>query len=164
MSRGCCDVVSDVVEVGSFLDESPSLQNPFTDLALEYEGNILHAETRLTEAFAKRKQSYVEMCKSKSKALDSCPKMKSIRDAENLVQVASQKLKALRRERDALLVLSRSQSSSLAQDASQLRRLLKRQLTVDVEPPSARISSGLLSRYPTSTFKSPGVKHSKVTQ
>jgi hypothetical protein len=142
-------------EAGAVFDESASLQSPFTVLALEYDCNIVHAEARLTEAFVLRKQAYVEMCKSKSKALDRCPLTKSIRDAENLVQVARHKLYSLRRERVALSELSRSQSSALAQDTYQLRRLLKRQLMVNMEPPRSRISSGVLSRSSTTVSKSP---------
>ena len=56
------------------MGESAWRGSPFTVLALEYDCNILHAETFLTETFALRKQSYVEMRKSKSKDLDSCPK------------------------------------------------------------------------------------------
>ena len=43
-----------------------------------YHCNIVHAETCLTRETSDctRKQSYVEMCKYKSKALDSCPKTK----------------------------------------------------------------------------------------
>jgi len=128
-SQCVCTDLAATEEAGAVLDESASLQSPFTVLALEYDCNIVHAEARLTEALVLRKQSYVEMCKSKSKALDRCPLTKAIQDAENLVQEARQKLYSLRRERVALSELSRSQSSALctlAQDAYQLRRLLKR--------------------------------------
>jgi hypothetical protein len=154
-SQCVCTHLAATEETVAVFDESASLQSPFTVLALEYDCNIVHAEARLTEAFVLRKQAYIEMCKSKSKALDRCPLTKSIRDDENLVQVARQKLYSLRRERVALSKLMRSQSSALAQDAYQLRRLLKRHLIVEVDPPSSRISSGVFSRSSTTVSKSP---------